>query len=151
MDSFKEIIGKVVIFAIVLFIVSFFKRKKEWEFEAKLFSDTDERPFGKFEIEKFKGRAPMGELTLYGSKSIFEGSVKILVNDHIVSKFQVSNGGKAVRLDFDFSKLKNAKRAKRKSGSFFFPIDSKINFKNHDKVLVQVQNLPDLSGVLVWD
>lgn len=152
MDSFKDFLFPAIFFFVFAIIVSSIRRKKkEWEYEAKLFQDPSQKPIGEFEIEKYKDQPPKGELTIYGMASLFDGPVSIQVRDQVISQFDVSGGGKSIKMHSSYKNIEGGTRARRHGGSFYFPVSSGVTIRNHDPVIVQTPQHPQLKGVLVWD
>jgi len=124
---------------------------KIWEYEAKLFANPNDRNLAKIEIKKYKSGLFLGELTIYGAASAFDGRVTVEINNKTAAELDISGKGKRVNFARQTSYSKTQEKPRRYKGSFYFPIFNLIEIQHGDEVSVRTPSLPLVSGHFVRD
>lgn len=164
MDQFHEYFIQITTFIdslhwyhfLVLFIllIIFFGKKKEWDYEAKLFIDHSNEMSGEFEIEKFSKEDPVGKLALNSLSQLADKEIEIFINSQLVSKFRLEENG--TRLQIMHPVLPTNKSSyrphnARKWNRIDLPLSTEIKLANNHQVEIKVSGKPILHGILLED
>lgn len=70
-----------------------FGKKKEWEYEAKLFVSGNEESVGEIEIKQFKGEAPHAKIQLKSFEGFYGNHLEIFVESKSICKLSFDESG----------------------------------------------------------
>ena len=132
-----------------------FGKKKEWEYEAKLFQGENKGIKGELEIIKFKKADPEGILQGYFLAELYGKEVEIMLNDDVIQKIHIHQDGQ--RYDILYPRLE------RKTTDIYRPrqairfnvvrlwFDERTTPQNNDKVTIRANNEGMAFGQMLRD
>lgn len=136
-------------------MVLVFGKKKEWEYEAKLFQGDNKGIKGELEIIKFKNSDPEGILQGYFLPELYGKEIEVLLNDNVIQKLHIHENGQ--RYDILYPRLE------RKSQDLFRPqqarrfnlvrlwFDDRVLPSNTDQVIIRVNGQDIAQGQMLID
>lgn len=122
----------------------FFGKKKDYELEAKLFFEGDNKERGELEIKKYtKESMPILKLQLMKMDALLTGSVEIQLNGKKFVDLEISEDQRSFKVAHpvgvvDLKKQKLHVSPKWKTQTLVAPVGLSSQPKNHDKVSVIV-------------
>ncbi len=145
---------------VVIFLMAIFGKKKEFEYEAKLFQEGSEDIKGEIEIEKYKKNDPQAKLELWDKSLPLTGEFLIRINDQTLSQFNINEADpRTINILFPLIKNKSGELQKTirrhsnsvKFGNFPFLVTRDVQPKNQDSVVVSINGEEILKGLFYRD
>lgn len=154
MDVMQSLPGYAYII-LFIFIMFIFGKKKDWEYEAKLFAENQTTMIGEFEIKKYKNEAPEGELELTNLEKYYNQDIEILVGNDSIQKLRINSEGSHYdilypRLERKTNDIHRTSSARRFNKLYLY-FDEHINLQNNQKVVIRVLNEDVATGTLLPD
>lgn len=137
----------------ILFVIIFGK-KKEWDYEAKLFIDNSNEMSGEFEIEKFSKENPTGKLVLNALSQLPDKETEILINSQLASRFRLEENGTRLQIMFPILPINKSiyrPHNARKWNRIDLPLSTEIKLANNHRVEIKVNGKLFAHGILLED
>lgn len=144
-----------VYFILFLLIMFLFGRKKEWEYEAKLFHEGSNNIIGEIEIKKYKKEMPEGELEYIELDKHYNKEIEILIDNETIQKIRINPEG--THYDILYPRIEKKSTAihrpsyAQKLKRLNLYLDDRITPQNNQKIIIRANNEELASGQLIQD
>lgn len=87
-----------------------FGKKKDWEYEAKLFKEDRQDSMGEIEIKQYKGEVPQANLQLHSFDCFYGNDLEIQVEGKTICRVELSEDGRYVTKQYPLMKSEKQRK-----------------------------------------
>lgn len=145
-----------VYFIVLLVLMFIYGKKKDWEYEAKLFRPDSKDIIGRLQIKKYAKGLPAGELKLDFIKELYNKEFELVLNDTVIQKLLISENGQ--HCDILYPRYEDKKkqqifrpRSTRRFNLMQLYFDDRVLPENNQTIEIRMNNDVLATGIMIRD